>query len=195
MTNVLGIIYSMPFFTGALAGMLIMRLYQRHQCKVADRLDPKVKHYTPGLNRAWLGYALSLGVVGWVLLQVNSTENHYRQLATNVATCQREFNTALKARAAISTENDRLSREQRNLLAEFTVAESTWIDRIINLPPEIKDLERDDPRVQDYGQTVTRIYYERSARINAQISMIAARQVKLDQDRADHPLPEPTCGQ
>lgn len=198
MINVLSIVYSMPFFAGALVGMVVMRFYQRHQCKVADRRHPLpggARRHAPGISRTWLGYALSVAVLGYVVLQVNQTEQHYRQLADSVASCQREFNAALAARAAISAENDKLSRQQRGLLADSDVAESTWIDRLINLPPEIKNLPQDDPRVQTYGQTVTRIYFQRSGQINAQIQAINERQEQLDKDRADHPLPEPTCGQ
>jgi hypothetical protein len=108
--------------------------------------------------------------------------------------CQIEFNAALVARSKITTENDRLSREQRDLLAENAEAQATWVTRIVELPPEIRDLPDGDPRLTQYGRTVTRIWAQRTAQINERIRQIAVRQLELDKQRADNPLPEPSCG-
>lgn len=197
MNNVLSILYSYPFMSGLAIGIVGQRLW----CLIKARLMD-VRYPLPGgghrrvgsISPVWVAGLVWVLVIGYVLVQVEQTETHYRTLARDVAECQREFNEALVARSRITTENDQLSRQQRALLAEFNIAESTWIDRLINLPPEIKDLPQSDPRVQTYGQTVTRIYFQRIGRINSEIKSISDRQVQLDQARSDHPLPEPTCG-
>lgn len=197
MTAVLETIYSLPFAVGALIGAIVMRLYQKAQCRLADKRHPLPggrKHRVPGVSTVWVGGLITVLVLGYVLLLVAQTEQHYKSLASEMRRCQIEFQTALIARSRITTENDQLSREQRDLLAESDQAESVWIDRLINLPSNIKELPQDDPRVTSYGQTVTRIYFERIGRINSRITEIDQRQAELDRDRTAHPLPEPSCG-
>jgi hypothetical protein len=197
MTNVLELIYSIPFLAGGLVGALGMKLYQRAVCRHLDKTHPLPsgeRRRIPGLSRTWLGGLLTFAVLGYVLLQVNQTEAHYRQLGDEMRHCQIEFNAALNARAAITTENDELSRQQRDLLAESDEAESIWIDRLINLPEDIAGLPSTDDRVQQWGKAVTRVYFERIGHINAKITAISDRQQQLEQDRRNHPLPEPSCG-
>ena len=197
MTNVLSMVYSLPFIAGGVVGAVVMRLYLRAQCRAADRKHPLPdgkRRRVPGISPVWLGGLITVMVLGYVLLQVGQTEQHYRELGTEMRRCQIEFNAALVARSRITTENDRLSREQRDLLAESVEANALWISRIIDLPPDIAALPEGDPRVTQYGRTVTRIYRERIDRINERIAEISARQVQLAKDRADNPLPEPTCG-
>ncbi len=197
MTNVLTVIYSLPFIVGALAGAVGMRLYQRHQCKVADKLHPLPdgrRRAVPGISRTWMGYLLSAAVLGYVLLQVGQTEAHYRELGDEMRRCQLEFQSALVARSRITSENDELSREQRDLLGEAVSAQALWLSRIVDLPDNIAALAPDDPRVQQYGQTVTRIYRERTDGIRERVLEISDRQAELQKQRAENPLPEPTCG-
>jgi len=197
MTNVLELIYSLPFVAGGLFGAVLMKLYQRAQCRHLDKTCPLPdgqRHTPPPINRVWLGGLLTFAVLGYVLLQVGQTEQHYRELGSEMRRCQVEFQTALVARAKITTENDQLSREQRELLAESMQANAMWISRLIDLPPDLENLPTDDPRVTAYGQAVTRVYRERIDKINARIAEISDRQRQLDQDRIDHPFPEPSCG-
>lgn len=198
MSDVLSLFYSLPFVAGGLAGILGMKLYQRLQCRYQDRHHPLpdgAKHPVPSINRMFWGGLLTVAILGYVLLQVGQTEQHYRDLGSEMRRCQVEFMSALKARADISAENDKLSREQREYLAQSDQAEALWIDRLINLPPEIAALPSSDDRVQQYGRTITRIYFERIGKINEKIADVSKRQVELEQWRRDNPLPSPSCGQ
>lgn len=197
MTSILELVYSLPFVAGAVVGVIVMRTVQFMQARAADRRDPLpdgCKRKVPRIGVTWLGGLLSLAVLGYVLLQVDTTERHYRELGSEVRRCQIEFNSALVARSKITTENDQLSREQRSLLADAADAQNLWISRIINLPPDIADLPDGDPRVTQYGRTVTRVYFERFSKILIRVREIDKRQLELDQERAAHPLPEPSCG-
>lgn len=197
MTSVLEVLYSLPFVVGALAGAVGMHLWQRAQCHHADKIHPLPggrKRPPPRISPMWAGGLITVAVLGYVLLQVGQTERHYRELGDEMRRCQVEFQTALVARSKITAENDRLSREQRDLLAESDQAEALWISRIVDLPDDIAELPAGDERVTEYGRTVTRVYRERIDKINARVQEISDRQVQLEKERAANPLPEPSCG-
>lgn len=197
MTDALGIVFSLPFLIGMLVGVVAQRGYCWAVAKYQDHTNPLPRgqrHRPAAINRVWLAGIVTFVVFGYILVQVNQTEEKYRTLARDVAACQREFNEALSKRSAISTENDRLSIEQRELLAEVDTAEAGWINQLINPPSDIAALELDDPRRQAWNIDVTRVYVERTQQLNEQVSRIATRQRELDRERADNPLPTPTCG-
>lgn len=89
----------------------------------------------------------------------------------------------MKARAKITEENDRLSVVQRTALGD-------WLREILLPPPDIAQLRANnpnDPRVQEWGITITRHYSD----------IIQEAQRQQDDnftERARHPLPDPTCG-
>lgn len=197
MSSVLEVLYSLPFVAGLVVGIVGMRVYQWLQCRHQDRVHPLPGggHRHPAkINRVYLAGLLVLAVTGYVLLQTGQTERHYKSLAQNVAECQREFNAALRQRAEISTQNDALSIEQRDLLAKSLDAGSEWVNKLIILPPDLADLPRTSPRVEQYGIDVTRAYYERIGKYRTRINEISAEQQRLADQRAANPLPQPNCG-
>ena len=197
MTPVLELIYSFPFMTGLLVGIAAQRVYAHAVCRYENTHHPLPagrRRYVPGINRMWLAGLVLLATLGYVLLQTGQTEAKYRDLARDVANCQREFNQALKARSAITAENDRLSVKQRDLLTEMGDAASTLVDRQLNPPEAIAGLEINDPRRLAWNEDVTRVYFQRVTKLRDEIAKVHEEQVKLQEDRARHPLPEPTCG-
>ncbi|UJQ86542.1 membrane protein [Mycobacterium phage PenguinLover67] len=197
MNNVLETLYSLPFVAGLLAGIIGMKAWQYIQCRIADRRHPLPggsHRHTPPISRVYVAGLLVIAVTGYVLLQTGQTERHYKSLAQNVANCQREFNEALRERAEISNQNDKLSIEQRDLLAKSLDAGSEWVNQLIILPPDLADLPRTSPRVEQYGIDVTRAYYDRIGRYRERINEISAEQQRLADQRAANPLPEPNCG-
>ncbi|AXN53290.1 membrane protein [Mycobacterium phage Thonko] len=190
MQSVLTVIYSLPFLLGFVAGLIGMRAAQETRCRWLERHQP-----LPDGKRRRVGGLIAFGVLGYVLVQVGQTEQHYRDLGNEMRRCQIEFNTSLNKRAEITQENDRLSREQRDLFAELERLQAVWIGRLINLPPELIDLPQADVRVQDYGRTVTRIYQERAETLRGKVDAISKRQAELERERAANPLPPPSCGQ
>lgn len=193
----LSLLYSMPFAIGLLAGIAGMKVFQHAQCRIADAHHPlpggRHRHPAP-ISRVWLGGFLTVAVLGYVLLQVTQTEEHYKSLSQDVRRCQVEFQQAITARSKISTENDELSRKQRDLLVEYGRATSLWLSQLVNLPEDIAGLPQSDPRVIAWGHAVTQVYSEHAIRINTKLDVISKRQEQLEQDRRDNPLPQATCG-
>ncbi len=191
------IVFSMPFLVGMVAGVVAQRGYCWLVAWYQDRTHPlpEGKHRQPApISRVWLAGIATFLVFGYILVQVNQTEESYRQLGRDVAACQKAYNEVLSKRSAISQENDQLSIEQRELLARVDTAESVWIGQLINPPADIAELELDDPRRQSWNLDVTRVYVQRAERLNAMVEEITERQRELDAQRSANPLPAPTCG-
>ena len=197
MTPVLELIYSFPFITGLLVGITAQRVYAHVMCRYANVHHPLPggkRRRVPGISRTWVAGLVLLATLGYVLLQTGQTEAKYRGLARDVANCQREFNQALKARSAITAENDRLSVKQRDLLTALDDASGVWVGRLLNPPDSIAALSPDDPRRQAWNEDVTRVYYQRATELRTEIADVRKEQTRLQDERNQHPLPEPTCG-
>ncbi|APQ42279.1 hypothetical protein PBI_RICH_18 [Mycobacterium phage Rich] len=197
MTSVLSLLYSLPFIIGLAVGITGMKVYQHVQCKIADSHHPlpggRRRHPAP-ISRVWLGGFLTLAVLGYVLLLVSNTEERYKTLSEDVRRCQIEFQQALVDRSRITGENDAIFRQRGDLMQEYGRATSLWLSQLVNLPPDIAELPQNDPRVIAWGQAVTQVYSQHTARINAKLDAASKRLEELEQDRHDHPLPQATCG-
>lgn len=195
---VLEVVYSLPFAAGMVVGILGQRLYCWLKARHEDRVHPLPNgqhRHIPSINRVYLAGLLVAAIVGYILVQVGQTEAHYKDLASSVSACQREFNEALTKRAAITAKNDELSIRQRALLAELDELQGVWLGRLINPPDDIADLDPSHPRRQQYGIDVSRVYFERANGLRAEVRAITAEQEGLAEQRSRNPLPEPRCGQ
>lgn len=96
------------------------------------------------------------------------------------ANCVREFNQTLRVRSAITAENDALSIQQRELIYH-------WIHTLVFPPPDVADLDPDDPARERWAINFT---IETDRLFAASIE----EQRVNDTERAAHPLPPPTCG-
>lgn len=197
MTPVLELIYSFPFITGLLVGITAQRVYAHVMCRYANVHHPlpgSKRRRVPGISRTWVAGLVLLATLGYVLLQTGQTEAKYRGLARDVANCQREFNQALKARSAITAENDEISFKQRDLLIKLDEAAGVLVNRQLNPPSSIAALPMDDPRRLAWNEDVTRVYYQRATELRKRVAEILEEQTRLQDERNQHPLPEPTCG-
>lgn len=197
MTPVLELIYSFPFITGLLVGITAQRVYAHVMCRYANVHHPLPggkRCRVPGISRTWVAGLVLLATLGYVLLQTGQTEAKYRGLARDVANCQREFNQALKARSAITAENDEISFKQRDLLTKLDEAAGVLVNRQLNPPSSIAALPMDDPRRLAWNEDVTRVYYQRATELRKRVAEIREEQTRLQDERNQHPLPEPTCG-
>lgn len=99
----------------------------------------------------------------------------------------------------ISTANDRLSQEERALLADLLRYQAEWLGRILDPPAEVDRLERDDPVREHYVLDVTRGFFNRAGEVNKRIDRIHVEQAENDRARptprpAPRPaLPDPDC--
>ena len=125
-----------------------------------------------------VSFRLSNLVLVIMALSVVWTGVKYTELATQVAACQKEFNTALVQRSTVSRENDTLSIEQRLIVFN-------WMHDLVFPPPPVNEWPANDPRRQLWG-------INRTIEANEHFKDSIDRQTKLIDSRT--PLPDPTCG-
>jgi len=180
----LDIVYSLPFLLGALVGLVLDRIIKCAEAKWLDKHDPLPDgkaHKPAGYSRTYVAALLAAMTLGYVLLTMIRTENNYEGLAQELADCQ-----------AINAQNDRLSREQRDLFLDLNEAETSWLTRLVAPDsPEIAALDQNDPRREAWAIDVTIVYNERAGKLNEQIRAISDRQRALEAERAA----SPTCGE
>lgn len=140
----------------------------------------KIKHRTVAIPWHLVGIAVGVAVIIGTSVQSSGAYNLAKQTAQEVQDCQREFNTALKARAKITSENDELSQDQRRIVF-------TWIHNLIFPPEPYASMDPSDPRRQTYGISLT---IDTEQRFQASLN----HQDDLQRERDKHQLPEPTCG-
>lgn len=119
----------------------------------------------------WQYIAVPL-VIGLTMYMANQTQSN--------ADCVREFQQVLRDRSSVTTENDKLSQQQRTLIYH-------WIHTLVFPPPDIARLDGTDPARQKWAIDLT---LETDKEFRASLD----DQRENDAYRAAHPLPPPTCG-
>jgi len=119
----------------------------------------------------WQYIATPLVIALAVYMAVQSQQN---------ADCIRQFQQVIRDRASVTTENDKLSQQQRALLY-------TWIHSLVFPPPDIAKLPGADPVREKWAINLT---LETDKKFRASLD----EQRENDEFRAAHPLPPATCG-
>lgn len=96
------------------------------------------------------------------------------------ADCIRQFQEVIRDRASVTSENDKLSQQQRALVY-------SWIHNLVFPPPDIAKLDGRDPRREKWAINLT---LETDKQFRASLD----EQRENDEYRAAHPLPPATCG-
>lgn len=96
------------------------------------------------------------------------------------ADCVREFNQVLRERSKVTTENDQISIEQRELIYD-------WIHELLFPPPEIAKLPGSHPAREKWAIDLT-------LKTDAAFAKSIQQQRENEAHRAANPLPPPTCG-
>lgn len=197
--NVLNTVYSWPFFVGLILGI---SLYQGYICsknwwlnKHHPLPDGKKRKLIRGLNHVWIGGALTVLILGYVLHQAQRTHDETVALSIHTAECQRVFQKALNDRADANAQDNDLANEQSDLRAQGDDARNLWLSRLLNPPSPIAELEYNNPRRVAWNQDVTREYADKGVSLASQIKDVLAQRKKVQADRdRNHPLPETSCG-
>jgi hypothetical protein len=196
-TYILGILYSWPVFIGAMGGALIWSVYCRQKAHYLDKHNPLsdgAKHQIARLNRLWVaGLCLALSL-GYILLSANRTHDQTVALANNVTRCWAESYAQAKAQIDLNAQNDIISRQQQALQRKFDVATSDWLKEIITPPDDLATRNPNDPIRQTWALQRTAVYQAKLDDLGAQSDTLVAQRQALDDERAKHQLPEPTCG-
>ncbi|AYD82014.1 membrane protein [Mycobacterium phage Saguaro] len=199
MSNVLSIVWSLPFLIGMVVGIVGQRLYYHLRARHEDKVNPLPdgrKRRVGGISSVWTGGMVAAFVLVYVLAQSQQTHDETVALAERTHQCQADLIASIERSRAISRENDELSMRQRDLLAELEELQAVWLGRIVNPePPEIAALDPNDPRRQSWAIDVTRVYQERSRTLRDEVASITERQAQLAKERAANELPGPRCGE
>lgn len=131
---------------------------------------------------SWQFTGIAVGVVVMVITSVQSQIAYTtaKQATVQMQNCQREFNTTLKARAKITTENDQLSQDRSLVVV-------SWIHSLLFPPPPYDKMDPNDPPRQKYALILT-------LGADKRFRELLAKQDALLAERDRHPLPDPTCG-
>lgn len=140
----------------------------------------KLKHENPAIP--WRAAGI---VVGIIVMLTTGFQSQYAYVTANQTAqdnkeCQKQFNSALKARVKITTDNDEVSQNQRKIIFD-------WIHNLIFPPPPYNTMDTNDPRRQNYGLAVT-------INTDHEFRKSLDKQEELQRQRDAHPLPDPTCG-
>ncbi|MBV9871733.1 MAG: hypothetical protein JO214_14025 [Frankiaceae bacterium] len=196
MNSFLDTIWSASFGIGFVVGIILQRIYAHTRCHWLNGHRPKSngsRHKVSPVGRVWVGGLIAVLALTYVVVQADQTHRDTVALAQETRRCQQDLVTNIKRNREITTQNDDLSAEQRALLAKSLDAGSEWVNQLIVLPPDLAKLDRNDPRVQQYGIDVTRAYYDRIGKYRKRIAEINAEQDRLAEQRAQNPLSSPRC--
>lgn len=176
---------SAQFVIGFLAGLAAYWV----KCRIYDYLLYRRTHERrrTRLNPVWIAGGLTALLLAYIMASTQATANRTQQIIADARTfsvqvqdCQRQFNDALQNRAAITSENDELSQQQRRIIFD-------WIHDLIFPPKPYSDMPANDPQRRDYQLTRT---IETERKLQDSLN----RQDVLQKQRDAHPLPNPTCG-
>lgn len=195
MTYILDYIYSWSFLIGALAGLPIWIAYCKQKARYLDIHQPEdAPHQIAKLNKYWAaGLALALSL-GWILLSANKTHDQTVGLAKDVTRCWTESYAQAKAQIDLNSQNDGISRQQQALQRNYDRATSDWLKDLVAPPGDLANQDTQAPARKEYALQRTAVYQEKLNELGRQSDDLVNQRKVLDDKRAQHPLPEPTCG-
>ena len=193
---------------GFVLGFAVSRAWQVVKVCQLDKRRPlpdgrhRSKRKAIAVDPRWAAGAIGVVFLTWSVVQTQSNADENKALSARTQACQARLITAItdsrKVMALneqISFDDDRLLREERALLADLARYQAEWLGRILDPPPDVDMLDRDDPVRERYVLDVTRGFFNRAAEVNRRIDGIHIEQ--RDNERArptSRPaLPDPNC--
>ena len=190
---------------GFVIGFALNRAAAVVKAFVEDRRHPladgrhRSKRKALAIDQRAIGVLLMLGFIGWSVFATQQNMTNQKAAAADAKAfaertqdCQTALIEAIVKSREVSADNDRLSREERALLAELGRRQAGWIGKLLEPPANIKPLEPTDPIRRQYETDVTRAFFVRVGEINTRIDAIHAEQERNDAERPA--LPDPHCG-
>jgi hypothetical protein len=172
-------LFTWGFAAGFLVGFCIERAWRWADTWWLNRHARDGKRYrVGGINSKWVAGTIVVFVVGLVMVETQRNSN-----------CIDEFKVTLVKRSAITAENDRLSIEQRELLADNQRAEAEWINSLLRPPRKIDELAPGDPVREAWAVAISEDYFDHADKVNAWIKAISDEQRRNDEERARNPAP------
>lgn len=197
MTYALNTIYSWPFWIGSACSMILWKLYCRQKARWLDRYHPLpngAKHYVSHINRLWIaGLAMALSI-GYILLTAQLAHDQTVALAHRVARCEAENYRQTKANIDLNAQNDVITRKQLELQRQYDRDTSEFWKSLLAPPGDLAHQSTDSPARQAWGMQVGALYQAQIDDLGTQFDGLVNQRKQLDYERAQHPLPEATCG-
>lgn len=197
MMSVLQTIYSVPFWFGAGAGIILWILYCRAKARYEDRRHPLPdgrRHYPNTISKVWVAGLAAVLSIGYVLLTAQNTQDQTIRLTKQVAKCWQESYQATRAQIRINTENDVISRRQMDLQREYDRDTSEFWKNLVAPPGDLAREDVNSPARQAWGLRLSIKYQAEIDRLGTQFDDLVNQRAALDVERKQHPLPETTCG-
>lgn len=196
MFHALNMIYSWPFFTGALLGLVGQRLWRYAEAEYGNRHHPLPdgrKYYAGGLNMVWVASLVGFLTVGYVLFTASKAQSDTVALRDRLTSCQAEFQDVLTLRANITAQDADISNQVSDLRSQQDAALATMMDRILNPPPDIAKLDINDPRRLSWKTDVQYVWSDWTYKLRGQITDLTNQRKALAAQRTAHPVPELKC--
>lgn len=164
-----------------IGGVLFMIAWKNIRAVLWNKEHPRMRKLNlPKLNAKWFIYGFIVIAIVLSMASTYQIGQEQRRLAVATQQCQREFNTALKARSDLNARNEVLRQRDRDALA-------TFVFHLVNVPPDIAALPQGDPGKTAYFGSETETYLKEIVAVQDERNANAA-------ELENHPLPEPTCG-
>jgi hypothetical protein len=190
----LNTIYSVPFITGLLFGLLGERLLEQIRARYEDRHHPYKDghhHRVGGLSRIWVAGLITALVIGYVIMLAQKTNDDTLRLSRHITRCNAQIYDAIKDRSLINAEDIQLEHDHDNLTDQLDAAQSEWLHRLLNPPADAKtDLGARDKWIA----SITNDYIEKATDLREKIVLVETREDQIATDRRNHPLPDMDCG-
>lgn len=204
MLPVLTTIYSLPFLIGSMMGFVLHRLYCYQKVRWQDRNHPLPEgehRRISRISRIWIAGLVLVMTLGYVLLTVAKTEQHTAQneqhtaqLNEDVKRCWAESYLQAKAQILLNQQNDLVTRALQAVQRDYDRATSDWLKDLVNPPGDLANQDTQSPSRKAWGLQRTAIYQAKLNDLGKQVDDLNNQRVRLDQERAAHPLTEPLCG-
>jgi hypothetical protein len=197
MLHVLAMIYSAPFYWGALVGTVVWKLYCHSKARLEDRHHPLPsgkKHAVARMSRVWVAGLCAVWCLGYVLLSTGRTEEHTVELNAAVNRCWSETYQQMKAQVEINTQNENITRQHQQLQRDYDEYTASWLKQLVNPPGDMAGQPTNSPERQDWGLKITAQYQAQLDDLGRQFDALVEQRRALDAERARHPLPEERCG-
>lgn len=194
MLRLLDLIYSLPFFLGAVTGTVLWKLWCRTRARYEDRHHPLPdggKHIIRRISRVWIAGLCSTLSLGYVVLVMGHLETNAQQLTSTVVRCWAANYTATKSQIDINAQNDAITRKQIRLQRRYDVDTSRWLAKLI------EQLGKPTPEGVVNPEEIadaTAVHQAVTDQLGADFDVLVQQRDELDKERANHPLPDSECG-
>lgn len=185
-------LWSWSFLAGLVAGFVLNRsIALAHTCWL-DRHRPlpdgrkRSKWKALSFDRRWLVALLAVAFLGWSVITTSANAEENARLSAEAAAfaervqrCQAELIVAISGSRRVTADNDRLSVEERRLLADGQRVVMEFAGQLL------------DPATPEQRERVRRLF----ERLSGNQALIDAKEAEQAQNERERPaLPEPFCG-